>query len=342
MNKDHIEISIVVPMYNEADNLPGNIEMIRTALKITNMPFEIIAVDDGSKDNTMGKLQAMARQDDTLRPVGYPDNSGRGRALRTGIAHARGKYILTCDADLSYDEAYLPAMYQILSLPEAPDMVIGSPYMEGGSTKNVPSRRLFISRMANLFLSRIMPGNLRTVTGILRGYKASAIQSLDLESDGKEIHLEILSKSIAAGFRHIEFPAELTGRAKGKSKFRFKATALSHILFSVFEKPSILFGVVGSLLILAGLGMGSYIIYLWQNAQLNPNRPLMTLMIIVLLAGMQVLLFGFLGSLLVSLRREIFRMQRRQGEIIQSIKKIENKDEPQIEKEDEKQRVSVD
>ncbi|MFH1701150.1 MAG: glycosyltransferase [Candidatus Zixiibacteriota bacterium] len=342
MNKERIEISVVVPMYNEADNLPGNIEKIKAALKILNVPFEIIAVDDGSNDNTMEKLQAMARQNDALRPVGYPDNSGRGRAIRTGIAHAQGKYILTCDADLSYDEAYLPAMYQILSLPEAPDMVIGSPYMAGGSTKNVPPKRLFISRMANLFLSRIMPGNIRTVTGILRGYKASAIQSLDLESDGKEIHLEILSKGIAAGFRLIEFPAELTGRIKGKSKFRFKATAFSHILFSFFEKPSILFGAVGSLLILVGLGMGSYIIYLWQNAQLNPNRPLMTLMIIVLLAGMQVLLFGFLGSLLVSLRREIFRMQRRQGEIIQSIKKIENKDEPQIEKEEEKQRVSVD
>ena len=70
--------------------------------------------------------------------------------------------------------------------------------------------------------------------------------------------------------------------------------------------------------------MGGYIIYLWQRAELNPNRPMMTLMVIVLVGGMQVLLFGFIGSLLVVLRREIFRVQRRQGEILQRLGKIES------------------
>lgn len=341
MKTAQIDISVIVPMYNEADNLPGNLTRIKNALTLTGATFEIIPVNDGSADDTFAKLQGQAAEDDCLRPTGYPDNSGRGRAIRTGIAHARGTYIMTCDADLSYDEAYLPAMYKLLTAPEAPDMVIGSPYMPGGGTENVPTNRLFISRMGNLVLSRIMPGNIHTVTGILRGYRASAIQALDLESDGKEIHLEIISKGIAAGFRIIEFPAVLTGRKKGKSKFRFKATALSHILFSFFEKPSILFGIVGSLLILAGLLAGGYIVYLWQNGTLNPNRPLMTLMVIVLLAGMQVFLFGFLGSLLVSLRREIFRVQRRQGEIIQQIDKISIKDSADTPKIKEYERVSV-
>jgi len=269
-------------------------------------------------------LRVMARSDPTIRPVGYPDNSGRGRALRVGIAHAQGRFILTTDADLSYDESHLTVMYDLLSGPHAPDMVVGSPYMEGGATRNVPAKRLFVSKLGNLILSRIMPGKIKTVTGILRGYRAEAIRALDLESDGKEIHLEIVSKGAAAGFRIMEFPAVLTGRAQGRSKFRFRATALSHILFSFFEKPSILFGLVGSILILAGLVMGGYIVYLWQKAELNPNRPLMTLMVIVLVAGMQVLLFGFLGSLLVILRREIFRVQRRQGEILQRLDGIES------------------
>lgn len=324
MNHDEIVISVIVPMFNEADNLPGNIERIKAALRLTGVSFEIIPVDDGSVDDTFGKLKVMAGQDDIIRPVGYPDNSGRGRAIRVGIKNARGKYIMTCDADLSYDESYLPAMYKLLSSPQAPDMVVGSPYMEGGGTQNVPANRLFVSRLGNLILSRIMPGNIKTVTGILRGYRADAIRSLDLEANGKEIHLEILSKGIAAGFRVIEFPAILTGRRKGKSKFRFRATAFSHILFSFFEKPSILFGVIGSFLILSGLAIGGYLIHLWQQAALNPNRPLMTLMVIVLLAGMQVLLFGFIGSLLVILRREIFRVQRRQGEILQRLDQIDS------------------
>jgi len=74
-------------------------------------------------------------------------------------------------------------------------------------------------------------------------------------------------------------------------------------------------------MILTGMVIGGYLIYLWQHAALNPNRPLMTLMVIVLVAGMQVLLFGFIGSLLVILRREIFRVQRRQGEILQRLDK---------------------
>jgi glycosyltransferase involved in cell wall biosynthesis len=322
MKNDSVEISVIVPMYNEAANLPGNIEKIKNALRITEVPFEIVPVDDGSSDDTLGKLLVMARDDECLRPVGYPDNSGRGRALRYGMRHARGKYILTTDADLSYDESYLPAMHQLLTNPSAPDMVVGSPYMEGGKTLNVPGLRLFISRMGNMVLSRIMPGNLKTVTGILRGYRAEAVKSLDLESNGKEIHLEILSKGIAAGFRVVEFPAVLTGRKRGKSKFRFRATALSHILFSFFEKPTILFGVIGSILIFSGMAIGAYLIHLWQQAALNPNRPLMTLMVIVLLAGMQVLMFGFIGSLLVILRREIFRVQRRQGEMLQSLDRL--------------------
>jgi dolichol-phosphate mannosyltransferase len=324
MKDERIDISVVVPMYNESANIPGNLERMQAALRLTGTRFEIIPVDDGSTDDTLAKLKDLARMDDSIRPIGYPDNSGRGRALRVGISQARGRFILTTDADLSYDETYLPAMYELLSDPRRPDMVVGSPYMQGGDTRNVPPKRLFISKMANIFLSKILPGKIKTVTGILRGYRAEAVKSLDLESDGKEIHLEILSKGVAAGFRVIEFPAVLTGRQRGKSKFRFRATAFSHILFSFFEKPSILFGLIGSVLILGGLGIGGYIVYLWQKAALNPNRPLMTLMVIVLVAGMQVLLFGFIGSLLVILRREIFRVQRRQGEILQRLDHFES------------------
>jgi dolichol-phosphate mannosyltransferase len=320
---EHPIVSVVVPMFNESANLPGNLQRIREALTLCRVPIEIIPVSDGSTDDTFDELVQLAGEDDTYRPIGYPDNSGRGRAVRLGIDHARGDFILTCDADLSYDEAYLPAMYKLLTSPVKPDMVVGSPYMKGGRTRNVPNQRLLVSRAANLLLSRIMPGNLHTVTGILRGYRAEAIKSLDLEADGKEIHLEILSKGVAAGFRVLEFPAVLTGRKKGKSKFRFKATALTHILFSFFEKPSLLFGAIGAALICAGLAIGLYIIYLWQSEQLNPNRPLMTLMVIIFLAGMQVLLFGFLGSLLSALKREIFRVQRRQGTILQRIDRLE-------------------
>ena len=304
-----IEISVIVPAYNEAENIPQNLKRMVDALNITGREFEILPVDDGSTDETSSKIRIMAEDDRRVRYVGYKQNGGRGKAIRSGIKAARGRYILTIDCDLSYSEEYLPVMYRLLKDNPEVDFVIGSPYMRDGTTENVSAKRLWISRLGNLILSLAMRGRIRTSTGILRGYKAEVVRRLDLESDGKEIHLEILSKALASGYTPLEFPAVLTSRQKGKSKFKFKATALSHLIFSFFERPSLLFGMVGVFLIGSGLGVGFYMIYLWQTGTLNPNRPLMTLMILLLVAGLQIILFGFLGTQMVGLRKEVYKMQ---------------------------------
>ncbi len=307
-----IEISIVVPVYNESANLPRNLERMVRALTLTGKSFEIVPVDDGSTDDTALKIKKYCDEDPRVRYAGYAKNGGRGKAIRTGFKAARGEFILTIDCDLSYSEEYLPVMYRLLADNPDIDMVIGSPYMTDGRTENVPFKRLAISKLGNIILSAAMHGKIKTLTGVLRGYKAEVVKRLDLESDGKEIHLEILSKALAMGYRALEFPAVLQSRKKGKSKFKFKATAFSHLIFSFFERPSLLFGMVGMLLILAGVGLGAYIIYLWRAGTLNPNRPLMTLMVLLLVSGLQVILFGFLGTQLVALRKEIYKVQRNQ------------------------------
>jgi len=304
-----IEISVIIPAFNEADNIPQNLKKMADALSVTNRDFEILPVDDGSTDDTALKIKEQSKKDPRIRYVGYKKNGGRGKAIRTGIRMARGRYILTIDCDLSYSEEYLPTMYHLLKDNPEVDFVIGSPYMQDGSTENVSTKRLWISKLGNVILSSAMRGRIKTLTGILRGYKAEVVRRLELESDGKEIHLEILSKALASGYVPLEFPAVLTSRKKGKSKFRFKATALSHLIFSFFERPSLLFGLIGLFLIGTGLGVGFYIMYLWQTGTLNPNRPLMTLMILLLVAGLQVILFGFLGTQMVGLRKEVYKMQ---------------------------------
>jgi len=307
-----IEISVVVPAFNESENIPHNLQQMAAALTITGKSFEILPVDDGSTDDTAEKIKRYAEEDPRVRYVGYKTNAGRGKAIRTGIKAAQGKYILTIDSDLSYSEEYLTVMYRLLADNPEVDFLIGSPYMTDGKTENVSFKRLLISRLGNVILSSAMKGRIKTLTGVLRGYKAECVKHLDLESDGKEIHLEILSKALAAGYTPLEFPATLTSRKQGKSKFRFKATALSHLVFSFFERPSLLFGLIGLLLIAAGAGIGAYIVYLWQFATLNPNRPLMTLMVLLLVSGLQVILFGFLGTQMVGLRKEVYKMQRNQ------------------------------
>ena len=304
------EISVVVPMHNELDNLPSTVDRISSILAGTSRSFEIVAVDDGSTDSTRSRLESIAQSDPRLQVVTYAKNRGRGYALRRGFDAARGSIIVTIDADLSYDPSHIIGMLAILEERPEIDFVVGSPYTKGGATENVPKGRLLISRWGNRVLGLAMPGGLTTVTGILRAYRREVLDVLDLESNDKDLHLEIVSKAIAAGFTPAEMPATLTGRQRGKSKFFFKATVASHLIFSFYEKPILLFGLIGALMMGLGLGTGVHLIYLWQTESLNPSRPLVSLTVILMVAGLQVVLFGFLGSQIVQIRRELFRTQK--------------------------------
>jgi dolichol-phosphate mannosyltransferase len=314
--KSPIDVSVIVPMFNEEENATKTLERLSSILDSADKRWEIIIVDDGSTDNTKKLVEGYSHLYGGIKLFSHAPNQGRGKALRVGFQQAQGKIICTTDADLSYDERYIVKMIKLLEQNQDVDMVIGSPYTEGGKAEGVPFFRLLLSKLGNKILGFAMPygscgkGKLSTVTGVLRAYRRGCIRSLELESDGKEIHLEILSKALSMGYKVLEMPAILKARKKGKSKFKFKTTALSHIIFSFFEKPIILFGLIGLFMIFLGFCGGVYVIYLWQKGTLNPNRPLMTLIVLLVISGIQVLLFGFLGTQLVHLRKEIYKIQR--------------------------------
>ena len=300
-----IQISVIIPMFNEEENAEDTIARITRTLELDGRPFEIIPVNDGSRDDTLAVLDSIAARNNHVRVVSYWKNGGRGKAIRYGLKASRGEYITTIDADLSYDPKYITEMTKVLDEERDIDVVLASPYMEGGRTEGVPKDRLFISRAGNKILQLAIPEKIHTLTCIVRCYRRQVVESLDLESDGKEIHLEILSKVLAMGYRVKEIPATLTSRKKGRSKFAFRATALSHILFTIFERPSLLFGFIGIFLALIGVGLGVYVLVLYLGAVLNPNRPLITLMILFTLGGIQILSFGFLASQIHYLRKEV-------------------------------------
>lgn len=304
------DVSIVIPMHNESANLPTTVDLIQAELLQAGQTFQIVAVDDGSTDDTAHKLRLLAATHDWLKVICYQPNQGRGYAIRSGIEAADGEIICTTDADLSYSPDHLTRMIALLNKYDKLDCVVGSPYTAGGTTEDVPPLRLFISRLGNKVISRAMGGNIKTSTGVLRAYRKNCIKSLELFSSGKELHLEIISKLLAAGYTIMEMPATLRSRKQGKSKFRFRAIAASHLIFSLHEKPILLFGLIGLALIGLGIVGGGYVVYLWQSGTLNPNRPLMTLIVLFILTGIQILMFGFLGSGLVKLRKEIFVVQR--------------------------------
>ncbi len=317
-----MDLSIVIPMFNEAENAEGTLQRVEEALLPYKGSYEIIPVNDGSNDNTLEILERIAAKNGKIKVASYPKNFGRGKALRTGFKASSGEIIVSIDADLSYNPNYIVHLIEALNGDQDIDLVLASPYMPGGGVENVPFSRLWISKLGNKILRFAMPNRIYTSTGIFRAYRKEVLDSLELESDGKEIHLEILSKAIALGFRVKEFPAILTSRKKGRSKFKFKKTAVSHLIFSVFEKPMMLFGFLGLITIGVGLLVGIYIAYLRFSGDLTPGRPLITFALLLILGGIQILSFGFIAIQIVLLRREILRIQKENLDLKREIGKL--------------------
>jgi len=302
------KLSVIVPMYNEENVVDSTIKKIREELR--DLPeWELLLINDGSTDNTLQKVYKASADIANISIHSYAVNRGRGKALREGFKLATGEIIVTIECDLSYDSSNIKNLYnELVNNPEY-DIILGSAYMSGGGAINLPSHRLALSRWGNKMLSFALNSKLHTFTSMLRGYRHRAINSLSLDSDGKEIHLEIISKALAIGLLIKEIPAILKGRELGKSKFRLTNTIGSHLFFSISERPMIIFGLLGILLLIAGLVSSIYLIILWQQAKLNPDRPLIILTAILIVTGLQALFFGFVAIQQLHIRKEIFKMQ---------------------------------
>ena len=307
-NGDGIVCSIVSPMYNEESNIASTVETIDQVMAGTGMSWELILVNDGSTDRTQEVAEEIAQRLPHVKLLSYQPNRGRGKALRTGFAEARGKYIITIESDLSWEASLMPKMLELLEVGEA-DMVLASPYSRGGRVEGVPPARLLISRLGNFVLSFILPGGFKMVTQMFRAYRREVIDSLELESDDKEIHLEILSKALSIGYRAKELPAVLRSRGSGKSKFKFGKVAASHLAFSYFEKPLFLLGLTGLGFLALAVVIGLYLLSAYSRGILNPNRPLMTLLVILIIGGLQFISLGLVGTQIVQLRKELYRVQ---------------------------------
>ena len=304
-----MKISVIVPMFNEEDNALRTLTEVNSVLKDYD-DYEIIAVDDGSKDQTLRLTKEFSSNNKHVKVVAQPVNMGMGKALRTGFEHATGDIIVTIDADLSYNASHINLLASELKNDSTVDIAVGSPYMDGGNVKNVPFIRLFISRAANKFVGFSMPENLSTVTSVLRAYRAEVLDSMELESNGTDINLEILSKAIATHYKIKEVPAVLEGRELGQSKLKFRSKTISHVVFSLYEKPMMLFGVIGLILLVIGIISGIYLFYEYLMGTLDPTRPLMLFMVLMIISGIQILIFGFVATQISLLKREIYIVQK--------------------------------
>ena len=244
-------VSIVVPGYNEAAIVENNLAQICEYMKGLENRFrwELIFVNDGSTDTTGDLAEAFASCRDNVHVLHHFTNFRLGQALRYAFNNCRGDYIVTLDVDLSYSPDHVERLLDKIVASRA-KIVIASPYMSGGKVSNVPRFRKALSRWANRYLSFSAPGDLSTLTGMVRAYDARFLKSLNLRSLDSEINEEIIFKAQLLGARILEIPGHLDwslqNKGAGRTSSMKVAKKISMTLFSGFLfRPFLVFVVPG-------------------------------------------------------------------------------------------------
>lgn len=329
-----IELSVIVPMYNEEEQIQESAIKLTQVMEKIEDKWELIFVNDGSTDKTLELISDIVRKDHRVRVLSYPNNRGRGYALRTGIKCSKGRSIITTESDLSWGAEIIIKLYEEIKDSDA-DIVIASPYRKGGKLVNIPLRRAFLSWLGNKILRMTIPVNITMFTGMTRAYNGDIVRSLILEEDGKEIHLEIVSKAYMLDYKFREIPAILRwehNRMRGtKKKTTFRAGKLirSHLFFGFNEAPIILFGTLGFFVLLIGLIIGLYLFYLYLiKDQIIGDRVILIMTtVFLLLSGLQIFLFCFLSYQNRDLREELYKLNNKSYQILNIMEKKNEKND---------------
>lgn len=253
-------VSLVIPGYNEEAIVVENLTTICEYLNDFDDRYnwEIIFVNDGSKDNTGVLVENFACRQDKVKVIHHIVNLNLGNALKTGFAHASGKYTITLDLDLSYATYHIGKLLDTLENSKA-DIVIASPYMKGGKVTAVPFMRRILSWSVNHFMRIAAQEKLYTYTSMVRGYRTEFLKCLNLKAKDYEINPEILYKSMILRARIIEIPAHLDWTEQNKlgaqrtSGMKVLKTFFSGLMAAFIFRPYIFFLSVGFVLFLLSL-----------------------------------------------------------------------------------------
>jgi glycosyltransferase involved in cell wall biosynthesis len=263
-----MQLSVICPFYNEENIIANAMRGMLDYLDTLHLDWELIVVNDGSTDDSPMLAREIAERHPRARLISYAVNKGRGHALRAGIAGARGDILVTTEIDRSWGDSIILELYQALRDHPKKSFVIASPNLPGGGYKDVPGKRIRISRLGNLILRAFFSFRFTMHTGMTRAYRREAIQDLSFRENGKEFHLESLLKLVALGHEGMEIPAVLQWKDKQlaadhtkarKSSSKIPRLIVSHLRFAIMANPIRYFWAVavGSLFLgIAGLGIG--------------------------------------------------------------------------------------
>jgi glycosyltransferase involved in cell wall biosynthesis len=301
--QESIDLSLVIPVYNEVDSLPELFEKLVTVLTAQQCSYEIIFIDDGSTDGTFEGVRALHQQDRRhVRVLSFRRNFGKTAALVAGFDNCRGKVIITMDADLQDDPEEIPKFLD--KLAEGYDLVSG-----WKKDRQDPWTKTFPSKIFNKMVSSSTGIHIHDFNNGFKAYRREVTEELKLYAD---LHRLIPVLATWKGFRVAEIPVKHHPRTHGKSKFgagRFAKGLLDFfkVLFLTryMQKPLHLFGTIG--VILAGIGVifGMYLTEEHFRVGNIGSRPLLDFSILLIVTGVQLFSLGLLGEMLrhVSYRR---------------------------------------
>jgi len=300
-----MQVSVVVPVYNEQENLPELVQRIGAALERSGRSFELIVVDDGSRDRTAERLAELAAARAWLRPLYLSRNYGQSAALQAGFDAAQGEIIVTLDGDLQNDPDDIPQLLELLET--RPDIDVISGWRKERQDRTV-SRKI-PSAAANALISRVTGVRLHDYGCALKLYRAEVIRDLRLYG---ELHRFIPALAAEVGASIIEVPVRHHARTRGKSKYGIDRTVrvLLDLLWIRFlmrflHRPMQAFGGAGF-----ALGLAGFLILAWLAfdklalGQEIGGRPLLLLGVLLVLIGVQLLATGLIGELLTRVYHE--------------------------------------
>jgi len=311
------KVSIVCPFYNEAAIIGKAVERMLLKLKDLDLDWELILVNDGSKDPSVENINIPAEFGQKVRILSYPVNQGRGYALKTGIESATGDIIITTEIDLSWGEDIVEKILMKFRENSKLDAVIASPNLPGGGYKNVPFKRVILSKFGNQLIRLLFTRKITMNTGMTRGYRREVIQGLSTFEKGKEFHLEVLLKLHVLGASIGEIPATLewkdqklsqTPGEKRKSSTKIPHIIATHVNFLFFASPIKYFWFISIVLMalcLASLAYGTYLF-------MTKGVSVFMVIISMLFAIFSLLFFGFgvIAELCKNILKELWKNNR--------------------------------
>ena len=298
----NIDLSVVVPVYNEDNNIDPLYREITSSLSSLPKTYEIVFVDDGSNDNTFQVLKEIQERDKRVKIIKFRRNFGKSVALNSAFNFVKGNIIITMDGDLQDNPDEIPRFVD--AIEGGSDLVSGWKY-----TRKDPLTKKLPSKLFNN-MTRLLTGvDLHDFNCGFKAYKRGVLDTISLYG---EMHRYIPALAAQYGFKITELKVEHRPRSYGKSKYGFSRLIKGFLdlitvkfLTEYSSRPLHVFGIPGILSLISGVFIGLYLVILkyWKDIMLG-DRPLLLLSILLIILGLQFVSIGLLGEMITFRERK--------------------------------------